>query len=63
MKTSTKKASLAKNTSKGGIKIRTTVKAGGLSSANHSKSGIKIRTSVKAGGLSSANHSRALLSA
>jgi hypothetical protein len=48
MKTSTKNTGLA---------IKTSIKAGGLSS-NHNRS-LKVRSSVKAGGLSS-NHNRAV---
>jgi hypothetical protein len=44
-------------TKKTGLSIKTSVKAGGLSS-NHSRS-LAVRSSVKAGGLSS-NHSRSL---
>ncbi|HSZ81388.1 MAG TPA: hypothetical protein VLA14_03850 [Polyangia bacterium] len=42
---------------KNNIKVRSSIKAGGLSS-NHSRA-LKVRSAIKAGGLSS-NHNRAL---
>ena len=45
-----------------GIKVRSAVKAGGLSTRNHTRGALKVRSAVKAGGLSTRNHSRNLLS-
>jgi hypothetical protein len=39
-----------------GLKVRSTVKAGGFT-VNHSRAGLKVRSSVKAGGFT-VNHSR-----
>jgi len=41
------------------MKLRTNVKAGGLS-ANHNQTGLRLKTRVKAGGLS-ANHNQVSL--
>jgi hypothetical protein len=38
-----------------GLKVKTSVKAGGLNLTNHSRS-LKVRAGVKAGGLSAMNH-------
>ena len=46
---------------RGGLKIRGSVKAGGLSSVNHSRGGLKVRGAVKAGGLLGVNHNRRAL--
>jgi hypothetical protein len=46
-----------------GLKVRTTIKSGGLNSTNHNRAAIKVRTTIKAGGLNSTNHNRALLAA
>jgi hypothetical protein len=45
---------------KSGLAIKTTIKAGGLATANHNRAGIKIRAAIKAGGLATANHNRAV---
>ena len=45
------------STKKSGLAIKTSIKAGGLSSLNHSR-GLAVRSAVKAGGLSSVNHNR-----
>jgi hypothetical protein len=41
-----------------GLKVKTSVKAGGLTMINHNRSGLKVRGGVKAGGLSGTNHNR-----
>jgi hypothetical protein len=46
--------------SRGGLKIRTAVKAGGFNGVNHNRGGLKIRTAVKAGGFNGVNHNRRL---
>ena len=49
-------------TKNSGLKIKTSIKAGGISS-NHNQTlvrGLKVRTSIKAGGLS-ANHNETLV--
>jgi hypothetical protein len=43
-----------------GIKVSTSVKAGGLQGINHNRAGLKVRTGVKAGGLQGINHNRLL---
>jgi hypothetical protein len=64
MMISSKKKTPSKKSSKSlsGLKIRSTLKGGGLSSVNHSRAsqGLKIRSTLKGGGLSSVNHNRAL---
>ena len=47
-----------KTTSKSGLKVKSAVKAGGISLLNHNRSGLKIKSAVKAGGLASINHNR-----
>ena len=44
-----------------GLAIKTSIKAGGLSTVNHNRAGLKVRSAVKAGGLSTVNHNRGLL--
>jgi hypothetical protein len=51
------------NQNRGGLKLRTAVKAGGWSTYNHNRGGLKVRTAVKAGGWTVFNHNRALASA
>jgi hypothetical protein len=41
-----------------GLKVKTTIKAGGLPGINHNRSGLKVRSAVKAGGLPGINHNR-----
>ena len=48
---------IAKGTN--GLKVKSSVRAGGLSAMNHSARGLKVKSSVKAGGLNF-NHNRAL---
>ncbi|MDB4981964.1 MAG: hypothetical protein JWM82_2716 [Myxococcales bacterium] len=45
-------------TTTAGLKVTTTIKAGGLNALNHNR-GLAVRTAVKAGGLSVSNHNRA----
>jgi len=48
-------------TSKTGLKVKTTIKAGGFT-MNHSVRGLKVRSAIKAGGTGLvANHSRSAL--
>ncbi|HEX3905890.1 MAG TPA: hypothetical protein VH853_23920 [Polyangia bacterium] len=44
-----------------GLKVKTSVKAGGLKTVNHNRAGLKVKTSVKAGGLKTVNHTRSAL--
>jgi len=44
------------------LKIRSTVKAGGLITSNHSATRLKIRSTVKAGGIITQNHNAVALS-
>jgi len=44
-----------------GIKVSSSVKAGGLSQTNHNRRALKVRSAVKAGGLSGTNHNVRLL--
>jgi hypothetical protein len=44
-----------------GLKVKTSVKAGGLSTVNHTRGALKVRSAVKAGGLSTVNHTRGAL--
>jgi hypothetical protein len=57
MTTSTKTSTM-----KTGLSIKTSIKAGGLTTINHSRAGLAVRSAVKAGGLTTINHNRALLS-
>ena len=50
-----------KETRKTGLRIKTALKAGGLSVVNHSRRALKVRAGVKAGGLAQLNHSRRTL--
>ena len=43
-----------------GLAIKTSIKAGGLSTVNHNR-GLKVSSAIKAGGLSTVNHNRGLL--
>jgi hypothetical protein len=45
-----------------GLKVKSSVKAGGFGPANHNRmlSGLKVKSSVKAGGFGPANHNRML---
>src|SRR6267142_3509562 len=52
------KMTTSTKTTKTGLTIKTSIKAGGLSS-NHNR-GLAVRSSIKAGGLSTANHNRGL---
>jgi hypothetical protein len=45
-----------------GLRVKSSIKAGGLSSVNHN-GGLKVKSSVKAGGLSSVNHNLKVKSA
>ena len=45
-----------------GLKVKTTIKAGGLSTVNHNRAGLKVRSAVKAGGtILCSNHNRRAL--
>ena len=44
-----------------GLKVKTTIKAGGLMRMNHNRAGLKVRSAVKAGGLMMMNHNRRAL--
>jgi hypothetical protein len=46
-----------KTSTKTGLAIKTSIKAGGLTT-NHNRSGLAVRSAVKAGGLT--NHNRTL---
>ena len=48
------------NTSKkiAGIRVKSTIKAGGLGNGNHN-AGIRVKSAVKAGGLGNGNHNSA----
>jgi hypothetical protein len=50
-------------TKKPGLRITTSVKAGGLAAHNHNRAGLKVRSAVKAGGLAAHNHNRRALRA
>ena len=50
-------------TKKPGLRITTSVKAGGLNAHNHNRAGLKVRSAVKAGGLNAHNHNRRALRA
>src|SRR6185312_792530 len=47
---------IMKTVAKSGLKVRSAIKAGGLT-INHNRSGLKVRSAVKAGGLT-INHNR-----
>lgn len=48
-----------KTRNKAGLKIRATVKAGGIG-GNHNRAALKVRTTIKAGGIGG-NHNRTAL--
>jgi len=50
-----------KTVAKSGLKVRSAIKAGGLT-INHNRSGLKVRSAVKAGYTLADNHNRNLLS-
>lgn len=43
---------------KSGLKVRTSVKAGGIGVNHNRKSGLKVRSGMQGGGLATANHIR-----
>ena len=45
-----------KTISKSGLKIKSTIKAGGLGPYNHNRAGLKIKTAIKAGHTGMQNH-------
>ena len=53
------KMTTSTNTTKTGLTIKTSIKAGGLGTANHNR-GLSVRSAIKAGGLGTANHNRGL---
>jgi len=55
------KMTTSTKTTKTGLTIKTSIKAGGLSTINHNR-GLAVRSAVKAGGLSFSNHNRGLSS-
>ena len=38
-----------KTISKSGLKIKSTIKAGGFGGSNHNRSGLKVKSAIKAG--------------
>jgi hypothetical protein len=52
-----------KITTKAGLKVRATVKAGGVGTGNHSRPGLKVRLNVRAGEILLGNHCRRGLTA
>ena len=38
-----------------GLRVKTSIKAGGLGTSNHN-SGLRVKSSIKAGGLGTSNH-------
>jgi hypothetical protein len=40
------------------LAVRSSIKAGGLSTINHNRRGLAVRAAIKAGGLSTINHNR-----
>ena len=40
------------------MKIKTNIKAGGLTASNHNQSGLAVKSNVKAGGLNTRNHNQ-----
>jgi hypothetical protein len=52
-----------KTATKTGLNIKSSIKAGGLSTVNHNRTGLRVRSSVKAGGLSTVNHNRGVATA
>ena len=48
-----------KSVAKSGLKVRSMVKAGGMTTVNHNHAGLKVRSAVKAGGMTTVNHNRA----
>src|SRR5579863_5819316 len=55
------KMTTSTKTTKTSLTIKTSVKAGGLATANHNR-GLSVRSAVKAGGLATANHNLSLSS-
>jgi hypothetical protein len=41
-----------------GIKVTTSIKAGGIGDHNHSRGGLKVKSGVRAAGICDRNHSR-----
>ena len=52
---------ISDKTTKSGLSVRTSIKAGGLRTINHNRTALKVRTGVKAGGLRTSNHNRSAL--
>jgi CxxC motif-containing protein len=55
-----KKETTMKTKTISGIKVKATVKAGGLPLNNHNRAGLKVRVGIKAGEILFTNHSRRL---
>jgi len=49
MKTSSKYA---------GLKVKTSIKAGGIGPVNHNRNGLKVKSAIRAGGIGPVNHNR-----
>lgn len=47
-----------KTNSKTALKIKSSIKAGGLAAGNHNRAALKVKSAVKAGGLPIINHNR-----
>jgi hypothetical protein len=47
-----------KTTTTTGLKVKSTIKAGGIQPPNHNRSGLKVKTAIKAGGIQPPNHNR-----
>ena len=56
--TGVKSGGLTSNHTRGALKVRTAVKAGGMKTINHTRGALAVRAGVKAGGLTM-NHTRA----
>ena len=46
------------STTNAGLKVKTSIKAGGGGWQNHNRSGLKVKTSIKSGGGGWQNHTR-----
>src|SRR5258708_18082077 len=53
------KMTTSTKTTKTGLTIKTSIKAGGLATANHNR-GLSVRSAVKAGSIAAINHNRGL---
>ncbi len=59
------RSNIMKNSTKtiSGLRVKTSIKAGGLRERNHNISGLRVKTSIKAGGLRERNHNISLVRA